>query len=156
MSNNTQEYVHKFWELLDVILNAILFISIAFVLVVIEFTTANLLIGFISIFIVLLSRVIVVYLPNLIFPKFTNINNKEAKLVVWGGLRGGLSLALVLSLPPGGSKELLMIATYMCVIFSILVQGLTIERVARKLMAKPLPEKKPVIFDKHVDGKKQD
>ncbi len=156
MSNNTQEYVHKFWELLDVILNAILFISIAFVLVVIEFTTANLLIGFISIFIVLLSRVIVVYLPNLIFPKFTNINNKEAKLVVWGGLRGGLSLALVLSLPPGGSKELLMIATYMCVIFSILVQGLTIERVARKLMAKPLPEKKPVISDKHVDGKKQD
>jgi monovalent cation:H+ antiporter, CPA1 family len=136
MSDQTQEYVHKFWELLDVILNAILFIGIAFVLVVIHFKTAYILIGLISIFIVLLSRIIVVYLPNLVFPKFTNINNKEAKLIVWGGLRGGLSIALVLSLPESEAKELLTIATYMCVVFSILVQGLTIEKVAKRLTRK--------------------
>jgi len=136
MSDITLEYVHKFWELVDVILNAILFIGIAFVLVVIDFETKFIIIGILSIFIVLLSRIIIVYLPKLILPKFTNINNSEAKLVVWGGLRGGLSIALVLSLPESNAKQILVIATYTCVVFSILVQGLTIEKVAKKLTKK--------------------
>jgi monovalent cation:H+ antiporter, CPA1 family len=135
MSDHTQEYIHKFWELIDVILNAVLFISIAFVLVVIEFKTTYIIIGIISIFIVLISRIIIVYLPNLLLPKFTNISNKEAKLIVWGGLRGGLSIALVLSLPSSAAKDLLLIATYMCVVFSILFQGLSIEKFAKKLNA---------------------
>ena len=133
MSTRTKEYVDKFWELIDVILNSILFISIAFLLVVIHFTSSNILIGFAAIIIVLLSRIVVVYLPILIFPKFMGINKKEAKLIVWGGLRGGLSLALVLSLPPGPDKELLMIATYMVVVFSILAQGLTISKLAKRI-----------------------
>lgn len=133
MSDTTLEYVHKFWELIDVILNAILFISIGFVLVVIDFKTTYFFIGLFTILIVLLSRVIIVYLPKIILPKFTNINNKEAKLIVWGGLRGGLSIALVLSLPKSEAKQILMIVTYICVVFSILVQGLTIEKVAKHL-----------------------
>ncbi len=133
MSDHTEEYVLKFWELLDVVLNAILFISIAFILVVIEFKTAYVIVGILSIFIVLISRILVLYFPYLLFPKFTNLKNNEVKLLIWGGLRGGLSLALVLSLPDSDAKELLMIATYICVVFSILVQGLTIEKVARKL-----------------------
>lgn len=133
MSDTTQEYVNKFWELVDVILNGILFIGIAFVLVVIDFKSTSLILGGMAIVILLFSRIVVVYLPNLILPKFTNINNQEAKLIVWGGLRGGLSLALVLSLPGGEEKQLLMIATYICVVFSILVQGLTIERMAKKI-----------------------
>jgi CPA1 family monovalent cation:H+ antiporter len=133
MSDTTLEYVHKFWELIDVILNAILFISIAFVLVVIDFRTTYIFIGLITILIVLFSRVIIVYLPKLILPKFTNFNNREAKLIVWGGLRGGLSIALVLSLPKSEAKQILMIVTYICVVFSILVQGLTIEKVAKQL-----------------------
>ncbi len=133
MSTRTKEYVDKFWELIDVILNSILFISIAFLLVVIHFTSSNILIGFAAIIIVLLSRIVVVYLPILIFPKFMGINKKEAKLIVWGGLRGGLSLALVLSLPPGPDKELLMIATYMVVVFSIMAQGLTISKLAKRI-----------------------
>ncbi|MGB8318433.1 MAG: sodium:proton antiporter, partial [Ignavibacteriaceae bacterium] len=112
MSDTTLEYVHKFWELIDVILNAILFISIGFVLVVIDFKTTYFFIGLFTILIVLLSRVIIVYLPKIIFPKFTNINNKEAKLIVWGGLRGGLSIALVLTLPKSEAKQILMIVTY--------------------------------------------
>lgn len=136
MSDQTQEYVHKFWELIDVILNAILFISIAFILVVIDFTTTYLLIGLLTILIVLLSRAIVVFLPTLLFPTFTNITNNEAKLIVWGGLRGGLSIALVLSLPESEAKDLLLIATYMCVVFSILIQGMTIEKVAKWLTRK--------------------
>jgi monovalent cation:H+ antiporter, CPA1 family len=131
MSDITQEYVHKFWELVDVILNAILFILIAFVLVVIDFDTTSILIGLISIFIVLFSRIVIVYLPHLAFPKLLNLTNKEAQIITWGGLRGGLSLALVLSLPDCETKNLLLIATYFCVLFSIIIQGLTIERMAK-------------------------
>ena len=129
----TFEYVLKFWEIINVILNAILFISIAFVLVVIDFRMKFILVGIVSILIVLFSRIIVVYLPKLVIPRFTNINNNEAKLIIWGGLRGGLSLALVLSLPDSEAKQILMIATYFCVVFSILIQGLTIEAIVKKI-----------------------
>ncbi len=131
MSDITQEYVHKFWELFDVILNAILFILIAFVLVVIDFKTSYVLIGIMAVFIVLLSRYMIVYLPHWIVPKMLNLTNKEARIISWGGLRGGLSLALVLSLPDTETKNILLIATYFCVLFSIIVQGLTIEKVAK-------------------------
>ena len=131
MSDITQEYVHKFWELFDVVLNAILFILIAFVLIVIDFTTTYILIGVISVFLVLLSRFIIVYLPHIVAPRLLKFTNKEAKIISWGGLRGGLSLALVLSLPNSETKNILLIATYFCVLFSIIIQGLTIERVAK-------------------------
>ncbi|WP_158728826.1 MULTISPECIES: sodium:proton antiporter [unclassified Flavobacterium] len=132
MSDTTQEYVHKFWELIDVILNAILFIIIGFVLIVIDFKTSYIILGILSIFIVLVSRIFIVYFPHLLFPKLLKLENKEAKIITWGGLRGGLSLALVLSLPESETKNILLIATYFCVLFSILVQGLTIEKLAKK------------------------
>ncbi|MFL9842897.1 cation:proton antiporter [Flavobacterium rhizosphaerae] len=136
MSDKTQEYVHKFWELVDVILNAILFISIAFVLVVIDFESTHLIIGLSAIFIVLLSRVIVVYVPRFFMPRIVDISKDEAKIMVWGSLRGGLSIALVLSLPNSEYKFILMIATYACVVFSIMVQGLTIGKMARNISLK--------------------
>lgn len=133
MSDKSQEYVHKFWELIDVILNAILFIMIALVLVVIEFKNMYVVIGAGAILIMLVARVIAVYLPKILFPATTSLSHSEAKLIIWGGLRGGLSVALVLSLPESETKNILLIATYMIVVFSILVQGLTIEKVANKL-----------------------
>jgi CPA1 family monovalent cation:H+ antiporter len=132
MSDTTQEYVHKFWELVDVILNAILFILIAFVLIVIDFKTKYIWVGLISVIIVLLSRIIIVYLPHLALPKLLKLTNKEARIISWGGLRGGLSLALALSLPNSEIKDTLLIATYFCVLFSIIIQGLTIERLAKQ------------------------
>lgn len=132
MSNTTIDYVDKFWELLDVVLNAILFVLISLVIVVIDFKTSYLLIGICSIIVVLLSRIIIVFLPKLILPKIIDFTTKETKLIIWGGLRGGLSLALVLSLPDGEPKNILLIATYVCVVFSILVQGLTIDKLARR------------------------
>lgn len=132
MSNQTQEYVHKFWELVDIILNAILFMIIALVLVVITFKAKYLFLGIASVFIVLISRVIVVYLPKLLLPKTIDLNKKESKIIVWGGLRGGLSIALALSLPDSYAKNILLIATYICVLFSILVQGLTIGKFAKQ------------------------
>ena len=131
MSDTTLEYVHKFWELVDVILNAILFIIIAFVLVVIDFNLTYILIGVASIFMVLLSRAVIIFTLRMVLPRIINFNKKEARLLVWGGLRGGLSIALVLSLPDGESKQILMISTYICVVFSILVQGLSIEKMAK-------------------------
>lgn len=133
MSDVTTEYVHKFWELLDVILNALLFILIALVLLFIDFKMAHLLLGAASIIIVLLARIIIVYVPHKIMPNLLRLTNKEAKIIVWGGLRGGLSLALVLSLPQSEFKNILLVATYSCVLFSILVQGLTIEKLIKVL-----------------------
>jgi len=132
MSDVTQEYVHKFWELVDVILNAILFILIAFVLIEIDFKAQYIFVGLISVLIVLFSRILIVYFPHLVFPKLLKMTNKEAIIISWGGLRGGLSLALVLSLPNSETKNILLIATYFCVLFSIIIQGLTIEKLAKR------------------------
>jgi monovalent cation:H+ antiporter, CPA1 family len=132
MSDITMDYVDKFWELIDVGLNAVLFVLISFVLVVIDFKLPYFIIAFGSIFIVLLSRIIIILLPKLVFPKIIDFTIKETKLIIWGGLRGGLSIALVLSLPDGEQKNILLIATYICVVFSILAQGLTIEKLAKK------------------------
>lgn len=71
-------------------------------------------------------------LPKLVLPKIIDFSKKDTKLIIWGGLRGGLSIALVLSLPDGDQKNILLVATYFCVVFSILVQGLTIEKLARR------------------------
>ena len=133
MSDNTHEYVNKFWELIDVVLNGILFILIALLIDVIEFKQIYIVLGVISIFIVLLSRVIVVFLPKFILPGIVDFKPKEAWLIVWGGLRGGLSIALVLSLPEGEGRNTLLVVTYICVLFSILVQGLSIEKLAKRM-----------------------
>ncbi|MFN8576783.1 MAG: sodium:proton antiporter [Candidatus Sericytochromatia bacterium] len=131
MSDTTMEYVNKFWELIDVILNSVLFVIISFVLVVVDFKQEYIIIAIISIFIVLLSRALVIYLSKLLFHKIINYDNQETKLIIWGGLRGGLSLALVLSLPNTEQQHILLILTYFCVVFSILIQGLTIGQIAK-------------------------
>lgn len=130
MSDITREYVYKFWELVDVVLNAILFILIAFVFIIIDFEIKYILVGLISVLIVLISRFIIVYFPHLVFPRLLKLTNHEAKVISWGGLRGGLSLALVLSLPDSETKNILLISTYFCVLFSIIIQGLTIGKLA--------------------------
>jgi len=88
------------------------------------------LLGLIVVLIVLFSRFIVVYVPILTASKYINLTKKDAVILTWGGLRGGLSLAMVLSLPDSEVKNLLLILTYCCVLFSILIQGLTIEKLS--------------------------
>ncbi|WP_346237170.1 cation:proton antiporter [Niabella insulamsoli] len=134
MSDTTQEYVHKFWELVDVVLNAVLFMLIAFVILLVEFKPAYIVLGVITIFIVLFSRFLVVFIPQKLLGRFLNMDKKAAKIIWWGGLRGGLSLALVLSLPSSETKDMLLVVTYLVVVFSILVQGLSIGNVAQKVM----------------------
>ncbi|MBS1596549.1 MAG: sodium:proton antiporter [Bacteroidetes bacterium] len=137
MSDISHEYVQKFWTVIDAVLNAILFILVAMVLVVIEFRAIYALIGVVAVVIVLLSRALVVYLPRWLLPSIAYYNKKEARVIVWGGLRGGLSMAMALSLPESESRHMILIATYFCVLFSIVVQGLTIGRVAKTICSIP-------------------
>ncbi|WP_028297409.1 cation:proton antiporter [Olivibacter sitiensis] len=126
MSEVSREYLDKFWELVDEIMNAILFLIIGFELIVITNIGDYWLIGIISIAMVLLARLVSILLPVKIIPMKTKFNKATITILVWGGLRGGVSVALALSIDNYLNKELLLSITYYVVLFSILVQGLTI------------------------------
>lgn len=132
LANATGEYVFKFWHLLDEALNAILFILVGLEMIVIAntFTPTSFLIGGAAIIIVLTARFIGVSLPIKAMSFFRTFEPKTIAIMTWGGLRGGISVALALSLSElawmdGSIKDTILFATYSCVVFSILVQGLT-------------------------------
>lgn len=134
LANATGEYVFKFWHLLDEALNAILFILIGLEMLVIAqtFELEYLFAGLMAIVVVLFARLIGVGLPITIMKRFREFEPKTIQILTWGGLRGGISVALSLSLPdamPG--KDIIVTSTYCVVIFSILVQGMTIEKLLK-------------------------
>jgi len=131
-STITQDYVTKFWELIDEILNAILFLFIGFELLLIPDLLEHWILGVAAIIIVLLARLISIWLPAVVLPFMGAFNRGTIRMLVWGGLRGGVSIALVLSMANGETKNILLEITYFVVVFSIVVQGLTVGRVARK------------------------
>ncbi|NJO25740.1 MAG: sodium:proton antiporter [Bacteroidia bacterium] len=133
MSKTTELYVDKFWELVDVLMNAILFVLIGLRLMVLDFSLSYLLAGLLAIPIVLSARWISIRLPLFITRKTKTFDSKAVTLMVWGGLRGGLSIAMALSLARTTEKDLIVFITYIIVLFSILVQGLTLEKLARRL-----------------------
>jgi CPA1 family monovalent cation:H+ antiporter len=133
VSDKTAEYIDKFWELIDEILNAILFVLIGFELLIVNLQFVYILIGFISIIIVLLSRYVSVLIPAQIVKLKERVSHKTILILTWGGLRGGISIALALSIKPEMHKDLWVTLTYVIVAFSILVQGLTIGRFAKRL-----------------------
>ena len=142
MSDLTREYIDKFWEMLDEIMNAILFVLIGFEILVLHFETVYLLVGVCAIAIVLIARLLAVYLPLRLL-RFTHVLSEHSvKVMTWGGLRGGISVALALSLPHSEARELLVAVTYIVVIFSIVVQGLTISPLVKYLglSTTPAPE----------------
>lgn len=138
LANATGEYVFKFWHLLDEALNAILFILIGLEMLVIaeSFTMSNLAIGGIGILIVLTARLIGVTIPIFAMKPFRSFEPKTIEILTWGGLRGGISVALALSLTdvdfPDAVKDTILFTTYCVVVFSILVQGLTIGKLLKK------------------------
>jgi len=143
MSALTQEYLDKFWELIDEILNSILFVLIGLEILVLHFEWNYLLVGSISILIVLLARLVSVGVPFSVLRLRLKFVPHTLTVMVWGGLRGGISVALALSLPAALSRDLIVSITYIVVIFSIIVQGTTIKRVARRVtvaaQATPVP-----------------
>lgn len=136
MSEVTKDYLTKFWELIDEILNAILFLFIGFELLLIPDFETYWVISLTGIFIVLFARFISIWIPALIVPFKPKLSHGSLIMLVWGGLRGGVSIALVLSVGSGAHKELLLEMTYFVVVFSIVVQGLTVGKVSSRVMRK--------------------
>lgn len=135
MSDKTADYVDKFWELIDEILNAMLFVLIGLEIVLIPFENGYWLAGLLTIGIVLMARVIALAVPMFTLHRKRKGNGKILMLLTWGGLRGGISVALALSLSTKVAPEassLLLSITYMVVLFSIVVQGLTLEPLIRR------------------------
>lgn len=128
MSDKTRERLDDFWELLDEIFNAVLFLLIGVEALVLTFHLQYLLAGVLLIPVALFARWVSVGLPISLMRKRSVFPENTVRILTWGGLRGGISVALALSLPPGPIREQLLMATYAIVLFSLLVQGSTIGR----------------------------
>jgi CPA1 family monovalent cation:H+ antiporter len=133
MSDVTRDYVDKFWEMLDEFLNGILFLLIGFEMLVIHFNIMMFWLGCISIIIVLIARLISVALPIFVLKYKKTFEKHAIAILTWGGLRGGISVALALSLPKNPINDTFVSITYIIVLFSIVVQGLTIGKFAKRL-----------------------
>ncbi|TGE29398.1 cation:proton antiporter [Hymenobacter metallicola] len=133
MSDVTREYLDKFWELLDEILNAILFVLIGLEMLILDISRTTLLVGVVTIVVVLLARWVSVGLPLGLLRRYYPFDRQTLRVLTWGGLRGGISVALALSLPESMSRDLIVGVTYVVVIFSIIVQGLSIGPLVKKL-----------------------
>jgi CPA1 family monovalent cation:H+ antiporter len=121
----------EFWELLDEILNGVLFLLMGFELLVLNISLAQVIIGPLIIGLIILVRFITVAPPLTILKKYRSYPPHTIKILTWGGLRGGLAVALALSLPPGEPRSLILVMTYAVVVFSILIQSLTIKPLVR-------------------------
>lgn len=133
MSEITEGYVDKFWELIDILLNTILFVLIGMEMLVLNFENNYLLVALFSIPIVLLCRYASLSAPITFFKKRLNFVPKTNLIMTWGGLRGGISIALALGLTESMHRDLFLVITYVIVVFSILIQGLTVGKLVKKL-----------------------
>lgn len=129
MSEKTREHLDNFWELLDELLNAVLFVLIGLEVLVLSFQRPYLMAGLAAIPLVLAARWLSVVLQIKTFSLVREFSDRTITILTWGGLRGGISVALALSLPYGSTRDAVVTITYAVVVFSILVQGLTINRV---------------------------
>ncbi|HED17851.1 MAG TPA: sodium:proton antiporter [Gammaproteobacteria bacterium] len=129
MSELTRLHIDTFWELVDELLNAVLFLLIGLEVLVLSFKIAYFQAALILIPAVLLARFISVSAPVLLLSRIRTFSPGVIPIMTWGGLRGGISVAMALSLPLGPEREVILAVTYLIVVFSITVQGLTIGRV---------------------------
>ena len=134
ISEDLKSHMTIFWKILDEIFNAVLFVLLGIVIITLDFNSYHLLLGIISIFIVLFSRYGIILLSNIFLKKSHRAAKNDAVILTWAGLRGGISIALALSLPEGNTKDIIVYATYVVVVFSIIAQGLTVEKLVKKLL----------------------
>jgi len=150
MKSVTQDYLIKFWELIDEILNAVLFLFIGFELLMIKDLKHFMLPGLLAIIVVLLARFISIWGPTKFMSLRTRFSPQTVKVLVWGGIRGGVSIALAMSIPKSEYSEIILSITYCVVVFSIIVQGLTIAKVANpKQIAKEEEEQESIVLEEH-------
>ncbi|MDO7135799.1 cation:proton antiporter [Algibacter lectus] len=131
--NPIQKAISSFWEILDDVFNGILFVLIGLAIHLLNINTSYFLLGIFAILIVLLARFISVFLPYSLLKHEETKPMKTVAVLTWGGLRGGISIALALSLGEELSGDLILHITYIIVFFSIIVQGLTIGKVVKKI-----------------------
>ncbi len=134
MSDTTRANLDAFWELIDEILNALLFVLIGLEILVLTFTRDLFFAGLLAIPAILLARWVSVVVPVTVIRRWREFTPGAVTIMTWGGLRGGISVALALSLPVSREREIVLAVTYVIVIFSILIQGLSLKRVARALV----------------------
>ena len=134
MSNHTREQLDAFWELIDDILNTVLFVLIGLEILLLTFTGTLFKAGLIASPVLLLARWLSVLLPISLMRLWREFKPGAITLMTWGGLRGGISVALALSLPANPERDLIVTMTYILVIFSIVVQGLTIKPVIKRFV----------------------
>jgi CPA1 family monovalent cation:H+ antiporter len=147
MSASTREHIDTFWELIDEILNAVLFLLIGLEVLILVYHTEYFLAALAIIPVVLFSRFISVGLPIRVLKNVRDFSPGVTRLMTWGGLRGGISVALALSLPQGYEREVILAVTYALVIFSILVQGLTLGALVKQVQYEAMS----ALVKKHVD-----
>lgn len=136
MSDTTRDYLLKFWALIDDILNAVLFLLIGLEVVTIPSDGRLIVLGLAAIPLVLLARGVAVLGPLIVMRPFLSLGRLAPITLIWGGLRGGISVALALGLPEGNARAFALAATYIVVLFSVIVQGGTIARVIQWRSAK--------------------
>ncbi|MEL7146560.1 MAG: sodium:proton antiporter [Bacteroidota bacterium] len=134
MSDITEEFVDKFWELVDMLLNALLFVLIGLELLIIQYDTMFLIAGLIAVLLVLVGRFLSLIVPVRLFAKKLDFLPYTSTLMTWGGLRGGISIALALTLTADMNRDLFITVTYVVVVISIVLQGLTIGSVSKRLL----------------------
>lgn len=143
MSETTRRYLDNFWELLDDILNAVLFVLVGLEVVAIQLDWSYAAIGLIAIPVVLLARLISIAVPGATFHAIGLVPFRRNVLtaLTWGGLRGGISVALALSLPNSPERDLLVTTAYIVVTFSVMIQGLTFGKLVKKLFPRDVTER---------------
>ncbi len=132
MSDKTREHLDLFWKLIDEILNALLFVLIGLEVLILDFSRNSLIAGLFAIALVLSARWASVGITISLFKMRRKFTPYVTRILVWGGLRGGISVALALSLPAGNARDIILAVTYIVVVFSIVVQGLTIKPLVEK------------------------
>lgn len=132
MSKVTEKYVDKFWELIDILLNAVLFVLIGMEMLVLVIEGKYIIAGLIAVPVVLACRYISLFLPINLFKKKLDFVPKTNLIMTWGGLRGGISIALALGLSTEMHRDLFLVITYVVVVFSIIAQGLTVGKLVKK------------------------
>ena len=135
VSDNTRDYVEKFWSLLDEVLNSVLFLLIGLEVLVIAQRVDHVGAALLAIPVTLAARWISVSVPILFLARWRSFTKGAIPILTWGGLRGGIAVALALSLPVNEYKPTILTITYAVVLFSIIVQGLTIKPLVERLVA---------------------
>ena len=134
MSEHTKEFLFGFWEMIDEILNSVLFLLIGLELLVLAITPQYFWITLVAIPLMLMARFVAVSIPIKFLSTFKEFTQGAIPVLTWGGVRGGISVALALSLPENEYKPLILTATYGVVVFSIIVQGLTVKGLVEKVV----------------------